>query len=53
MAKEAIRVAEKAENDPHKPVANGHIEVDPAVFEKDRERWGCESILSLRSNIYI
>ena len=52
MAKEAIRAAEKAENDPHKPVANGHIEVDPAVFEKDRERWDCESILSLRSNIY-
>ncbi|KAI8105763.1 hypothetical protein M9434_000345 [Picochlorum sp. BPE23] len=52
MAKEAIRAAEKAENDPHKPVANGHIDVDPSVFEKDRERWDCESILSLRSNIY-
>ena len=52
MAKEAIRAAEEAENDPHKPVANGHINVDPSMFEKDRERWDCESVLSLRSNIY-
>lgn len=52
MAKEAIRKAELAENDNDKPIANAHIEIDPQRFEKQGNTWDCESILSLRSNIY-
>lgn len=52
MAKEAIRKAEQAENDQDKPAANAHIEIDPRRFEKEENKWDCESILSLRSNIY-
>ena len=52
MAKEAIRRAEEVEEDPDKPAANAHIEIDPRVFEKEHNKWDCESVLSLRSNIY-
>ena len=52
MAKEFIRKAEQAENDHDRPAANAHIEIDPRRFEKEETKWDCESVLSLRSNIY-
>lgn len=52
MAKEFIRRAEQAENDNDKPASNAHIEIDPHQFQKEQNKWDCESILSLRSNIY-
>jgi hypothetical protein len=53
MAKESIRRAsEISEGDDSKPAANEHIEIDRRRFEKDENKWDCESILSLRSNIY-
>lgn len=56
MAKEAIRKMEAAaadgEGEDATPAANAHVEIDRRKFQKEENKWDCESILSLRSNLY-
>lgn len=50
MARQAIRRAEEAENDDS---AEKQRNYDPDILlEAKREKWDCESILSLKSNLY-
>ena len=62
MAKEAIRKMEAAaaehedgedgEDGDGAAPANAHVEIDRRKFEREDAKWDCESILSLRSNLY-
>ena len=57
MAKEAIRRMEAAAGDDDgeegtAPAANAHVDIDRRKFEREDAKWDCESILSLRSNLY-
>lgn len=51
MARRAIRLAEEEENSGSNTKIQNTSNID-LVFEKPREEWDCESILSLKSNMY-
>ncbi len=55
MAKEAIRKMDEAAaagESEDRPAANAHVEIDRRKFQKEENKWDCESVLSLRSNLY-
>jgi hypothetical protein len=55
MAKEAIRKMDEAAaagEGEDRPAANAHVEIDRRRFQKEENKWDCESVLSLRSNLY-
>ena len=55
MAKEAIRKMDEAAaagEGEDRPAANAHVEIDRRRFQREENKWDCESILSLRSNLY-
>eukprot|EP00890_Picochlorum_soloecismus_P004879 jgi/Picsp_1/5392/NSC_02752-R1_protein ltv1 homolog len=50
MARQAIRRAEEVEEDAH--TEKQRNDDSDIILEKKREQWDCESILSLKSNLY-